>query len=99
MIAAYKKNHTQRIPANIKLHIALQAMKRTQPVTEIAEQHNCSRTTVYKQQEKAITAANHAFQQEEDGILFYLPVTKAFMQQMVLALFLICKSSYRDILE
>ena len=99
MITAHKKNHSARIPAHTKLSIALQAIKRTQTIADIANQNNCSRTTVYEQQTKAIHAANNAFQKEEDDdVLLYVPVTKAFIHQMVVALFLICKSSYRDII-
>jgi uncharacterized protein YoxC len=53
---------------------------------------------VYEQQTKAIHAANNAFQKEADDVLFNVPVTKAFIHQMVVALFLICKASYRDVM-
>ncbi len=34
-----------------------------------------------------------------DGVLFYLPVTKAWLRQLVLALVLIGHSSYRAVVE
>jgi len=34
-----------------------------------------------------------------DDVLFYLPVTKAWLRQLVLALVLICHSSYRGVVE
>jgi hypothetical protein len=98
MITAHKKNRVNSIPAKTKLDIALQAIKRTQNVTEISKQYNCSRTTVYQQQERVIHAANNAFQKEADDALFHVPVTKAVIHKMVVALFLVCKSSYRDIM-
>ena len=96
MITAHKKNHFKSISAKTKLDIALQAIRRKQSITDIAKQNSCSRTTVYSQQEKAILAANNAFEKED--VLFYVPVNKEFIQQIVTALFLICKSSYRDII-
>lgn len=98
MITAHKKNHVKRISEPTKLNIALQAIRRQQTVVEIAAKFNCSRTTVYKQQDKALEAANKAFDQGDDDVLFYIPVTKSFIQQSVVALRLICESSYRNIM-
>lgn len=98
MIVAPKSNHVKRIPSAMKLEIGLQAISRKQPIVNIAQRYDCSRTTVYKQQEKIIQAANQAYENENNEILFYIPVTKAFIQKMVVGLFLICKSSYRDIM-
>lgn len=90
-------NPMKRIPAEKKLIIALDAIKQKQSITNISTQYQCSRTTVHKQKNTLIDAANKAFQSEDDQVLFYLPVTKKFILQTVLALYLICKSSYRDI--
>jgi Transposase len=97
MIVA-RRNNVKRIPPKTKLEIGLQAISRKQPIVNIAQRYDCSRTTVYKQQEKIIQAANQAYEAEDDDILFYIPVTKPFIQQLVVGLFLICKSSYRDIM-
>ena len=61
MITAHKKNQSKRISGPIKLDIALQAIRRQQTVSAISKHFNCSRTTVYKQQDKALDAANKAF--------------------------------------
>ena len=97
MITAHKKNHAQRISEQTKLNIALQAIRRQQTVTEISRDFNCSRTTVYKQQDKALTAANKAFEAGDEEVLFYIPVTKSFIEQAIVSLRLICESSYRNI--
>jgi len=55
-------------------------------------------TTVYKQQDKALDAANKAFDKDEEDVLFYIPVTKSFIQQAVISLRLICESSDRNIM-
>lgn len=90
-------NPMKRIPAEKKLSIALDAIKQKLSITDISKQYQCSRTTVHQQKNTLIEAANKAFQPEDDQVLFYLPVTKQFMLQTVLALHLICKASYRDI--
>ena len=97
MITAHKKNQAKRISGRIKLDIALQAIRRQQTVSEISKHFNCSRTTVYKQQDKALDAANKVFEQDDEEVLFYIPVTKSFIHESAVALRLICESSYRNI--
>ena len=96
MITALKKNHSSRIPLPVKKEIALEAIKREHTIVEIARRYDCSRNTVYEQQEIALTAANNAFEKEED-VLFYLPVTKDFIHATVVDLSIGCKVSTRDI--
>ncbi len=100
MIAAYKNNtYGKRIPVATRRDIAVQAFKNQKTVSDISKTYGCRRTTVYKQQNKALTAVNKAFEEEDDdAILFHIPITKAYIKQTVTSLFLICKSSYRDIM-
>ena len=97
MITAHKKNHAKRISGSTKLNIALQAIRRKQTISEISKHFNCSRTTVYKQRDKALDAANKVFEQDDEEVLFYIPVTKSFIEQAVVSLRLVCESSYRNI--
>lgn len=97
-MTALENNPAQRIAPDIKFNMAVDAIKRQQTVVDIAKHYGCSRTTVYEQQDKALAAANKAFQTDEDKVLFYLPVTTVFIRMVILALWLICKSSYRDTL-
>ena len=71
-----------------------------QPITELARQRDVSRKFVYQQADKAQHALQQAFQPPppDDDILFYLPVTKAWIRQLVLALALLCHSSFRGII-
>ena len=96
MIAARKKDHGSRIPLSVKKKIALESIKREHTIVDIARRYDCSRNTVYEQQEIALTAANNAFEKEE-GVLFYLPVTKDFIHATVVDLWVGCKASTRDI--
>ena len=98
MITARKNNHIKRIPADKKLNIALDAIRRQETVVDISKRYDCSRTTVYQQQDKALAAANKAFEADDEDVLFYIPVTKSFIEQAVVSLRLICESSYRNIM-
>ena len=81
--------------------LALDALTGAQPIAQLAQQADVSRKFVYQQKQKAQLALQTAFdtQDRDDDVLFYLPVTKAWIQQMVLALILLCHSSYRGVLE
>jgi hypothetical protein len=98
MITAHKNNHAKSIPADRKLNIALDAIRRQETITDISKRYDCSRTTVYKQKDTALVAANKAFEQDNEEVLFYIPVTKSFIEQSVISQRLICEASYRNIM-
>ena len=79
--------------------IAKQAISKGN-ISHIAQQHRVSRTTVYAQRQRALSALDDEFLSSapDEKILFYLPVTKGFLYQMVVGLLMICKASYRDCL-
>jgi hypothetical protein len=82
--------------------LAVQALARTETICGLAAQHAVSRKFVYQQAAKAEEALQEVFSPQEPGndqILFHLPVTKAWLRQMVLALTLICHSSIRGVVE
>ena len=87
------------LSSHTRKHIALDALG-GMPITHIADKHKVCRNSVYKQKATAHDAINDAFDdQNDDQVLFYVPVTKGFIHQMVTALACICKSSYRDIIQ
>src|SRR5271166_4773650 len=77
--------------------LAIQVLARTETVSELARQHEVSRKFLYQQVHTAEEALSAAFahSSKPDDVLFYLPVTKAWLRQLVLALVLICHGSYR----
>ncbi len=81
--------------------LAIQVLARTERVSELARQHEVSRKFLYQQVHTAEKALSEAFapSSRPDDVLFYLPVTKAWLRQPVLALVLICHSSYRGVVE
>ena len=81
--------------------LALQALAHTGPLTQLASTHGVSRKFVYQQAAKASAALDRAFDETapDDEVLFYLPVTKAWLCQLVLTLALVGHSSMRGICE
>lgn len=82
--------------------MALAALAGPQTVMQVAWDHEVSRKFVYQQIYKAQDALEKAFSPptpEDDQALFSLPVTKAWLKQLVLGLTLICHSSYRGVTE
>jgi hypothetical protein len=83
--------------------LALEGLARREPLSELARAHEVSRKFVYAQVEKAGRAVDQAFseakQEPEDVPLFYLPVTKRWIQGFTVSLGLSCHAPYRGIKE
>jgi hypothetical protein len=91
-----------RLPPPQRQQLALLALAGTQPIAQLARDYDVSRNFVYQQAAKAEQALDAAFTPNDpdaDRILFHLPVTKAWLQQLTIALVLICHSSYRGVVE
>jgi hypothetical protein len=90
----------QLLPAQ-RQALALRILAGAEPVADLARQHQVSRKFLYHQVHTAEQALSQAFAPtpKPDDVLFYLPVTKAWLRQLVLALVLICHSSYRGVVE
>ncbi len=73
----------------------------SQRVTAIAKREGVSRKFLYQQQQKGNQALELGFNQpkEESEILYWIPVTKQWIFQVILGLILICHSSYRGVVE
>lgn len=84
-----------------RCQIGLLALAGSQTITGLADQFAVSRKFVSRQVSIADRALDDAFDPEpaDDEVLFYLPVTKRWLRQLVLALVLICHSSLRGVLE
>jgi len=84
-----------------RLTIGLQALAGTQTITGLADEFDVSRKFVYQQATTAQAALDDAFTaaDNDDQVLFHLPVTKNWLRQATLGLTLICHSSYRGVAE
>jgi hypothetical protein len=82
--------------------LALQALSGTFTISGLAEQANVSRKFVYQQIDIAQQALQEAFAapaEDDDEVLFHLPVTKRWLQQNVVSLVLNCRSSFRGVIS
>jgi hypothetical protein len=80
--------------------LALAGMVRSQPLKDLARENEVSRKFVYAQIEKANRALDAAFRPEEEDdqrVLFNIPVTKQWIRQVVLSAILDCHSSGRGV--
>ena len=84
-----------------RIELAIQALAGAANVSHLAAENEVSRKFIYRQKTKARDALEDAFLQTagDDEVLFYLPVTKAWMHQVALSLTLICHSSYRGVVK
>ena len=82
----------QRLLPQQRQDLAIQVLARTETVSELARQHEVSRKFLYQRFHTAEEALSEAFARSSkpDDVFFYLPVTKAWLRQLVLGLVLIC---------
>jgi hypothetical protein len=88
------------LPPQQRQELALQVLAGSQPVAQLARQHQVSRKFLYQQADTAQLALEYAFDPPPltEEVLFQLPVTKAWLRQLILALVLTCHSSYRGVI-
>jgi hypothetical protein len=89
------------LPPQARQQLAIEALT-GQAVADLAAQQRVSRKFVYQQLHRAHDALQHAFtphDEDPEQLLFWLPVTKPWLQQLVLGLTLICHSSLRGVTE
>jgi hypothetical protein len=90
------------LPPQQRQFLAVAALAGSQSITQLAQDHDVSRKFVYQQAHKAEQALDEAFvpaAAADEPVLFYLPVTKRWLRRLILALLLICHSSYRGVQE
>jgi len=90
-----------RLPGSDRKDLAIQALARSETVSDLAARHGVSRKFVYQQTHKARAALADAFMSAtpDHEVLFELAVTKVWLRQVIVGLTLICRSSYRGVVE
>lgn len=90
-----------KLPESERKKLAVRALAGSETVTDLAARHGVSRKFVYAQKGNASDALNGAFCSAvaDDEVLFQLPVTRTWLRQVMLGLPLICRSSYRGVME
>jgi hypothetical protein len=83
--------------------IGIQAIGGNVPISHVADRYGVSRKFVYQQKEKALDGIAQAFNKQSsdqsDKVLFYIPVTKKWLEQAVLASIFTCRASYQGVSE
>src|SRR4051812_39380559 len=90
-----------RLPESDRKNLAIQALAQSETVSDLAARHGVSRKFIYQQTHKARAALDGAFSPAvpDSTVLFELMVTKAWLRQVIVALVLICRGSYRGVVE
>ncbi|MBV9194534.1 MAG: hypothetical protein JO168_10365 [Solirubrobacterales bacterium] len=90
-----------RLPEGDRKDLAIQALAGSETVSDLAARHGVSRKFVYQQTHKARAALDGAFLSAapDNEVLFELAVTKTWLRQVIVGLALICRSSYRGVIE
>src|SRR5258705_6778191 len=96
--------HARQLTARQRQALSLAVLARQRPVVELAASQQVSRKFCYQQARKAQNALEQAFAQDDQDadarqVLFHLPVTRAWIEQFVLAQVLIGHSSLRGVME
>src|SRR3954462_2223772 len=89
------------LPESGRKDLAIQALAGSETVSDLAARHRVSRKFVYQQTHKARAALDEAFSSTtpDEAVLFELAVTKTWLRQVIVGLTLICRSSYRGVIE
>src|SRR5437762_1409473 len=77
----------QALTGSQRQELAIHALAGTHTITCLAQDYEVSRKFVYHQSGKAQQALDQAFFPSpfaDDQVLFYLPVTKAWLKQLIL---------------
>lgn len=90
-----------RLQPRYRQELAVKILSKHQPISHVAQQEQVSRKFLHRQKNIARQALNKAFEKPEkdDQVLYYLPVTKLWINQLILGLILICHCSYRGVIE
>ncbi len=90
-----------RLRESDRKDLTIQALARSETLSDLAARHGVSRKFVYQQMHKGRATLDDAFSSAtpDNEVLFELAVTKAWLRQVIVALPLICRSAYRGVVE
>src|SRR5437773_1632702 len=86
------------LPGLARQQLALAALSGV-PISQLAADNLVSRKFIYQQLDKAHQGIDLAFDPpaSPEDLLFWLPVSRPWLRQLVLGLALICHSSFRGV--
>lgn len=79
--------------------LAEKALSGTESISRLAKESRTSRQFIYQQKEKAQSGIDQAFSEgHSSDVLFTIPVTRAWLTQVVLVLVLVCHAPFRGVI-
>lgn len=96
------QNAASTILSRERKQLAIQAIAGTSSISELASGADTSLKFIYTQKYKAEEALNEAFSENtniDEAVLSCLSITKSWIYRLILALILICHSSFRNVCE
>jgi len=80
-----KNCEAKNLSLEVRQKIGVSALAGKESITQLSIEHLTSRKFIYAQKEKASEAIKGAFSEnvKDTDILFYIPVTKQWLQQIV----------------
>ncbi len=93
--------NAKKIDQETRQQIAVAALSGKENISNLSREHQTSRKFIYAQKAKATVVIADAFsdKKKDSEVLFYIPVTKPWLEQVVLNLILVCHSSYGGVVE
>ena len=90
-----------RLPESDRRDLAVPASASSESITDLAAERGVSRNFVDEQKGKASAALEEAFATgaSDEQVQFELKVTRRGLRQLILELTLICRGSYRGVIE
>src|ERR1700676_4872317 len=93
-----------KLATNERKMMAVRALAGAEPISALAARHGVSRPLVYRQMDKARAALDELFSPAQsdngqDKVLFSLPVTKRWLEQVTMALTMVAHASMRGVME
>ena len=88
------------LSADSRHYLGLASIKAKQTITELSKDFNVSRKFIHKIKNKLLDMLSQAFEQGDalnKELLFNVPVTKSWIEQLILSIKMHCKGSRREV--
>lgn len=95
-----QQSSTKFLPPETRQKLAIDVLSKNTNVSQLSREHSVSRKFLYQNAQKADDAIEKCFKnhpESDEKVLFYLPITKAFIQQFVIALLFYCHAPFRGV--
>ena len=94
-----KQSRAKSLQPELKQELALGVLSKSSNISQLSRDHQVSRKFLYANATKANEALLQVYQPAptEQQVLYYLPITKAFIRQLIVALLFLCHASFRGV--